>query len=108
MVDDPALAQSPAEYFAALAVVEPDGSGYVHCPLPDHDERTASCRLYADHWWCFGCERGGGVYDLASLMEGGPWGTELRGEAFRGARERLGEVGGMTVRTAGAATAATG
>jgi hypothetical protein len=22
-----------------------------------------------------GCERGGGIYDLASLLDGGPWGT---------------------------------
>lgn len=69
--------------------VEPDGAGYVHCPLPDHDERTASCRLYADHWWCFGCERGGGVYDLASLLEGGPWGSELRGAGFGRVREQV-------------------
>ena len=79
MGDDPALALSPAEYFTALCGVEPDEAGYVHCPLPGHDERTASCRLYGDHWWCFGCARGGGIYDLASLLEGGPWGTELRG-----------------------------
>lgn len=89
-VDDPALARSPADYFAALCGVEPDTAGYVHCPLPEHDERTASCRLYADHWWCFGCERGGGIYDLASLLEGGPWGTELRGPAFREARLLVG------------------
>jgi hypothetical protein len=104
--DDPALGLSPAEYFAALCGVEPDARGYVHCPLPDHDERTASCRLYADHWWCFGCERGGGIYDLASLLEGGPWGTDLRGEAFRDARERVGEMGGMTVPTPRLAPAA--
>jgi hypothetical protein len=103
---DPALGLPPAEYFAALCGLEPDGAGYVHCPLPDHDERTASCRLYADHWWCFGCERGGGIYDLASLLEGGPWGTDLRGEAFRDARERVGEMGGMTVPTPRPAPAA--
>lgn len=84
--DDPALALRPVEYFAALCGVEPDGAGFVHCPLPDHDESTASCRLYADHWWCFGCERGGGIYDLASLLEGGPWGALLRGESFQAAR----------------------
>ncbi len=88
-IDDPALSLSPAEYFAALCGVEPDAAGYVHCPLPDHDERTASCRLYADHWWCFGCQRGGGIYDLASLLEGGPWGTELRADAFRVATRRV-------------------
>jgi hypothetical protein len=93
VVDDPALALCPAEYFSALCGVEPDAAGFVGCPLPDHDERTASCRLYEDHWWCFGCERGGGIYDLASLLEGGPWGTGLRGEAFRAAKERTGGEG---------------
>jgi hypothetical protein len=38
-------------------------------------------------WWCFGCQRGGRIYDLASLLSGGPWGRELRGDAFRTARE---------------------
>jgi hypothetical protein len=38
-------------------------------------------------WWCFGCARGGWIYDLASLLVGGPWGRELRGEAFATAVE---------------------
>jgi hypothetical protein len=37
--------------------------------------------------WCFGCQRGGRIYDLASLMSAGPWGRALRGDAFRAARE---------------------
>jgi hypothetical protein len=62
----------------------------VRRPLPDHDDAYASCQVYPEPeqgWWCFGCQRGGRVYDLASLMSGGPWGRELRGEAFRAARE---------------------
>jgi hypothetical protein len=49
-----------------------------------------SCQIYANAeqgWWCFGCQRGGRIYDLASLMSGGAWGGELSGEAFRAARE---------------------
>jgi hypothetical protein len=38
-------------------------------------------------WWCFGCQRGGRIYDLGSLLAGGAWGRDLRGEAFRSARE---------------------
>ena len=38
-------------------------------------------------WWCFGLQRGGRIYDLASLLAGGPWGAELRGERFGSARE---------------------
>jgi hypothetical protein len=37
------------------------------CPLPDHDERTASFTVYPGDrgWWCYGCGRGGDVVDLA-------------------------------------------
>jgi hypothetical protein len=38
-------------------------------------------------WWYFGCQRGGRISDLAPLLGGGTWGRELRGDAFRGARE---------------------
>jgi hypothetical protein len=40
-------------------------------------------------WWCFGRKRGGRIYDPASLMAGGAWGRELRGEAFRSVRELI-------------------
>lgn len=72
---------TPREWFLALAGVEPDARGFVSCPLPDHDDPHPSCRVYETPergWWCFGCARGGGVVDLASLLEGGPWGRELR------------------------------
>jgi hypothetical protein len=62
----------------------------VKCPLPDHDDAYASCQVYGEAeqgWWCFGCSRGGRIYDLASLLSGGAWGRELRGEAFRSVRE---------------------
>jgi hypothetical protein len=45
--------------------------------LRDHDDAYASCQLYPEPvqgWWCFGCQRGGRIYDLASLLSGGPWG----------------------------------
>jgi hypothetical protein len=60
------------------------------CPLPDHDDAYASCQVYAEAeqgWWCFGCQRGGRIYDLASLLAGGAWGRDLRGEAFKVTRE---------------------
>ncbi len=39
------------------------------CPLPDHDERTASFTVYPGDrgWWCYGCARGGDVVRLAQL-----------------------------------------
>ena len=65
-------------------------AGAAAAARPDHDDACASCQVYAEAeqgWWCFGCSRGGRIYDLASLMSGGAWGRELRGEAFRSARE---------------------
>jgi hypothetical protein len=38
---------------------------------------------------CYGCARGGRIFDLASLLIGGPWGVDLRGDAFRAARAEL-------------------
>ena len=64
--------------------------GYVLCPL--HDERTPSCMVWAEPergWWCFGCGRGGGIYDLAALLDGRSWGAALKGEEFRCVREML-------------------
>jgi len=86
------LAQvSPPAYFLALCAVRvSDRGGLVPCPLPDHDDAYASCQVYAEAeqgWWCFGCQRGGRIYDLASLLAGGAWGRDLRGEAFQSARE---------------------
>jgi hypothetical protein len=93
MPDDELQLIAPPAYFLALAGVRiPDGGGMVECPLPDHDDAYASCHVYAEAeqgWWCFGCSRGGRIYDLASLMSGGSWGRDLRGEAFRWVREMV-------------------
>jgi hypothetical protein len=81
----------PPSYFSALAGVElPVDGGMIPCPLPDHEDSHASCQVFQEAergWWCFGCCRGGRVYDLASLLAGGPWGRELRHDAFARARE---------------------
>jgi hypothetical protein len=40
----------------------------VKCPLSDHDDFYASCQVFAEAergWWCFGCSRGGRIYNLA-------------------------------------------
>ena len=36
----------------------------------------------------------GAIYDLASVLLGGPWGHELRGEAFNRARAYVADVFG--------------
>ena len=42
------------------------------CPLPDHEDRSPSFVVYPGDggWWCFGCQRGGDVVDLARLAWG--------------------------------------
>jgi hypothetical protein len=81
----------PPSYFRALAGTDvPSGGGMIPCPLPDHEDSHASCQVFAEPdrgWWCFGCSRGGRIFDLASLLAGGPWGRELRQDAFARARE---------------------
>ncbi len=42
-----------------------------HCPLPEHDDRNPSfCVYVADqHFYCFGCSRGGDVFKFLQLVE---------------------------------------
>jgi hypothetical protein len=107
---EPLGALMPADWFRGLCGVETDAAGWVRCPLPDHDDRTPSCLVYGRPergFYCFGCARGGGLYDLASLMLGGPWGAELRGADFRRAhahaRRALADMRQDPARRAGAA-----
>lgn len=90
---DDATRLDPPAYFAALAGREVgDRGGFVPCPLPDHTEQMSSCMVYPSAqrgWWCYGCQRGGAIYDLASLLEGGPSGHDLRGEHFRELKRRV-------------------
>jgi hypothetical protein len=44
------------------------------------------------------CGARGTIYDLASVLLGGPWGRELRGEAFKRARARVTDVFGESAR----------
>ena len=45
-------------------------------------------------WCCHSgsCGARGAIYDLASVLLGGPWGQELRGEAFKRARAYVADV----------------
>jgi hypothetical protein len=96
---DPYKRISPPEYFEKLAgiVVPPDG--LVSCPAPGHVDRNPSCSVGAspDQGWCChsgGCGARGAIYDLASVLLGGPWGHELRGEAFKRARTYVADAFG--------------
>ena len=90
-ITDPYKRIGPREYFERLAgiVVPPDG--LVCCPAAGHADHHPSCSVGADAsqgWRCHagGCGARGAIYDLASVLIGGPWGPQLRGEAFKRAR----------------------
>lgn len=78
--DDVLLRVPPPVYFEVLARVDvPLKGGNIHCPL--HDDRTPSCRVYAEPergWICFAGCGGGTIYDLASALTA----LGTRGAAF--------------------------
>ena len=67
-------------------------------PAPWHPTRTRPARSGPTRqgWKCHGgsCGAGGAIYDLASVLLGGPWGRELRGEQFKRARAYVADVFG--------------
>lgn len=87
---DDALKEIPtAEYLADLTGRRPDTTtGKVRCPFhSDGKERTPSLQLYGTTWHCFGCKRGGDIYEAAALRFGYP--TTPGGPAFLAIRARL-------------------
>ncbi len=97
--EDPYKRIAPPVYFQRLAGITVPRNGLVSCPVPAHDDRHPSCSVGTgpDQGWCCHaacCGARGSVYDLASVLLGGPWGPQLRGEAFTRARARVTEVFG--------------
>jgi hypothetical protein len=93
--EDPYKRISPPEYFEALAGIEVPRGGLVRCPA--HEDRHPSCSVGIDSgsgWCCHACGARGAIYDLASVLLGGPFGRELRGEAFKRARAYVADVFG--------------
>ena len=97
---DPYKRISPPEYFEALAGVQvPARGGLIRCPAPDHADTHPSCSVGADAsqgWCCFSphCGARGAIYDLASVLLGGPCGPQLRGEQFKRARAYVADIFG--------------
>lgn len=83
---DPLLALAPRAYVERLLGQPVGRSGKVHCPF--HADDTPSLHVYQKPgrgWYCFGCGRGGTVYDLAALL----WSIPPRGRRFNELREQL-------------------
>ena len=96
---DPYKRISPPEYFEKLAGSVVPRDRLVSCPAPGHLDRNPSCSVGTspDQGWCChagGCGARGAIYDLASVLLGGPWGHELRGEAFKRARAYVADAFG--------------
>jgi hypothetical protein len=97
--DDPYKRVGPREYFEKLAGIVVPADGLVSCPAPGHIDRHPSCSVGTDPdqgWCCHSgrCGARGAIYDLASVLLGGPWGPELRGDAFKRARAYVIDVVG--------------
>jgi hypothetical protein len=83
---DPLLLVPPPVYFERLTGVRVGRSGKLRCFF--HDDRHPSLHVYPEAgrgWYCFGCGRGGSVYDLAALL----WGRKTRGGDFLELRREL-------------------
>lgn len=84
-IDELLLAVPAAEYAKRLVGLTANRAGKVSCPFHDQD-RTPSLQLYPDgSWYCFGCARGGSVYDFGAHL----YRLTPRGQGFLQLRERL-------------------
>lgn len=87
--DDVLMEISPSVYLPILTGQEIGRDGKVRCPFhADGQERTPSLHVWDDPvggWFCFACQRGGTIIDLAAEL----YGIEPRGRGFHDIRERL-------------------
>lgn len=83
--DDPLKQIAPRVYVEALTGETVPANGWLCCPLPDHEDTSPSFQVLSSHWRCFGCNRGGGIIDLAAAV----WQTEPRGRAYWRLRDRI-------------------
>jgi hypothetical protein len=87
ITDDPILAVPPVRYIECLLGQRVPRDRKIACPFHAPD-RTPSLHVYEDPqrgWYCFGCRRGGSVYDFAAMLSG----SSTRGDDFLELRNRL-------------------
>src|SRR5262249_56209002 len=56
---------APLTDFVLLPI---DASGHVSCPF--HDDPNPSCKIYSDHWHCYGCGEHGDRVDWLMRVDG--------------------------------------
>jgi hypothetical protein len=86
---DPLRSVPPPVYFERLTGLRVGPSGKLRCLF--HDDRSPSLHVYREPdrgWYCFGCGRGGSIYDLAALLSG----RGTRGLDFAKLRRELWEL----------------
>lgn len=92
-VNDPSAALDTLEtsdYVHALTGTEVAPRKPACCPLPGHDDDSPSfsvTRSDPTHFYCYGCNRGGSIFDFAAHLWEIP--GSLRGDRFREVRDRL-------------------
>jgi hypothetical protein len=93
---DPYLQIPADEYFQRLARIELPARGNISCPSPTHPDVKPSCSVTDYVWYCHGCGAAGTIYDLASLLDGGPTGDVLAasGPEFKRAKQLVSEAFG--------------
>ena len=77
------------EYVELLTGVCVGRDRKIRCPF--HKDDTPSLHVYRDPargWYCYGCGRGGSIYDFAAHL----WRCDTRGPEFVALRERLIEL----------------
>lgn len=85
-VSDALLTIPPEEYVPALTGRELGRDNKISCPF--HEDRTPSLHVYPSPnrgWYCYGCGRGGSIYDLAAAL----WDVGTRGSEFLELKHRL-------------------
>lgn len=60
-------ARLPMTEVLARYGITPNRGGYICCPF--HTERTPSCKIYHDSFYCFGCGTGGDAVSFVALYE---------------------------------------
>lgn len=84
--DDALLQIAPARYVEELSGARVGSSRKIACPF--HPDDTPSLHVYRDPargWYCYGCRRGGSIYDFAALS----FGMTTDGQHFPALRDRL-------------------
>lgn len=84
-VDDPLRAIPLAVAVEILTGTEVPASRMIRCPLPGHEDRTPSCHVNDELWFCHGCGAGGDLLELGAQL----FGIEARGSGYFDLRQRL-------------------